>query len=466
MRIESALGSIPAYADALADRLVRDDNVLCFMYNTSATINTYPMQISKKQINDTQVELEVSATREDIQPVLEHTAAHISQHKNIPGFRPGKAPYEIVKRHVGEDVIFREALDDIVNSTLTRAIMQEKLKVMEESDFKLKQMTPENVSYTINITLLPEVSLGSWTEKKIKKQAIEVSDEEAEKSLKDLAKMLVREEKVEREAKDGDSIVVDFEVSVDGKPIENGSGKQYTIVIGDKKMIPGFEENLIGHKASDEFTFPIQFPKDYAEHLAGKDAEVKIKVHEVLVRTVPEIDDELAKRLGEKDRASLVERLKENLRMDKQQKEEQRLEIEAVKAVVDNAKIGPIPENAVNQELDGIMAEFEHDLGRQGMQMDAYLKTINKSLEDLKKEFKPKAEERVRTALVLNQVIDENNIDVTDKEIDHELSHQKEHFRNNPQALEDISHPSYRKHLRNRIFNRKAVKFIVEKLVE
>lgn len=426
----------------------------------------YFMEIIKKQINDTQVELNISLSAEDIKPHLTHTANHLSRHTTIPGFRPGKAPYEIVKKHIGEPVIFKEAMDDIVNVSLNEAIRKENLRVMDESDFKTQAMTPESINYSITLTLLPQVTLGNWQELKLEKKGVTVTDEEAEQAAADFAKLLVEDKTMNREAKMDDKAIIDFEVIVDGKIIEGGVGKSFAIVIGEKKMIPGFEEQIIGHKAQDEFNFKLKFPEDYAPNLSGKEAEFKIKVHSVMERIVPAIDDTLAKRVGETDKTTLINRLKENLQHEKEDKELQRLEVEAIKKIVDISTIGPIPAKALDIELDRVLGEFEHDLSHQGISIETYLTNAKKKLEDIRVDLKPKAEERLRTSLILSQLIDEHNIEVTEQEVETELNQQKEYYRSKPEALKDITDPNYRRHLHNRILNRKAVQFILDKLLK
>jgi len=230
-------------------------------------------------------------------------------------------------------------------------------------------------------------------------------------------------------------------------------------------MIPGFEEQITGHQANDEFSFKLNFPKEYAAHLAGKEAEFKIKIHSVMERVTPAIDDELAKRVGETDKNSLLARLKENLKNDKEDQELQKMEIEAVKTVAESATIGTIPEKALEAELNKLLSEFEHDLAHQGLSMEAYLNSTGKKADDIKKELEPRALERTKTSLVLSQLIHENNLEVTEQEVDRELAAQKQHYKNNPQAIKDIESPQYKQHLANRMLNRKAIEFIASKLI-
>lgn len=425
------------------------------------------MEVNHKQLNDTQVQLEISLNAQDMQPYMEHTANHLSQARPIPGFRPGKAPLEVVKKHFGAKVVFREALDEIINGSLTRAVSEKKMRVFEEGEFKILEQTPESIKYTISFTILPEVKLGDWESKTLTRNEITVTEDEVKEAIADLSKMLAKEQVVERVAAMGDKTVLDFEVSVDGKVIDGGVGKSYPITLGDKKMIPGFEEAVVGHKAGDEFTFTLKFPSNYAANLGGKDGSFKIKVHSVMERILPEITDDLAKTLGEQDKNSLVARLKENIKADKADREQEKLEIEAVKNVVSSAQIGTIPEKAVDSETAKLTEEFAHDLSHQGLNFEGYLKTAGKTAEDIKTEFRPKALERVKTSLVMSQIIDENNLDVSPEELNTEVAGQREYLsRNNPQAASEVEKPEYRRYLYNRLLNRKAISFVAGKLIK
>jgi trigger factor len=425
------------------------------------------MEVKKKSLSDTQVELDINLNPADMQPYFEHVARHLSAARPIPGFRPGKATFEVAKKHFGMDLIFKESLDEIINGSLNKAVAQENVRAFEEGDFKLLTQTPENIHYTISFTILPQVTLGDWQAKKITRKEVTVSDEEVNEALNDLTKMLAKENVVERAAAMGDKTVLDFEVSVDGKVIDGGVGKSYPITLGEKKMIPGFEEAVVGHVANDEFEFKLNFPKDYSAGLGGKEATFKIKVHSVMERVSPELNDELAKSLGETDKAALVARLTENIKNEKMDREQERLEIEAVKTVVDSIKLGTIPPKAITQEIQKLTQEFEHTLAHQGQTMENYLKMTNKQKSDIEKEFEPKAMERVKTSLVVSQIIDENNLEVTKEELEAEIKDQQEYFATrNPQAVSEVDKPEYRRYLYNRLINRKAIRFITEKLTQ
>jgi len=425
------------------------------------------MKITKKNLSAYQVEIKVSMDESDIQPHLQESAKHISQHLNISGFRPGKAPYDMVRREVGEDRIFQDAMDDMINSALIKAMQQEEVYPYGEPDLALDQVIPlKSIDFTVKMDVYPEVKLGEWPADKIKVQTAEITKDEIAAATKDLAKMMVKEDLAERPAQMGDRAIVDFDVLVNGVPIEGGSAKDYGVIVGEGKMIPGFEDKVVGMKAGDTADFRLNFPKDYNPELAGKEADFKISVKQVLSRTEPGIDDEMAKRVGLADKAELEAKLTENIRKEKDGKERQRAEIEAVKKVVGAAAVGELPPKMVHDEVHRLLHEFEHDLSHQGMNMQTYLGSVGKKKEDLEKEFEPKAVDRLKTSLVVDQIAEQEKLEVSQKEVDEEWDKQKKFYSNQPQNATEVNKPEYGRHLRNRMIKIKAVDLINSKLVE
>jgi trigger factor len=422
------------------------------------------MKLEKKQVNDTDVELSIALEQDEIRPHLEHAAKHLSEHRPVAGFRPGKAPFDVVKKHFGEEVVLKEALDGIINASVNKAIAQEGLNVFSESDFVMEKAGIESVSFRITLSLVPNVSIGDWTGKKVKKQEVSVTDKEVEKAVEDLLQMMASEKEALREVRAGDRAVIDFDVFVNGMLLDKGSAKNFPLILGEKKMIPGFEEQIIGKKAGEELSFKLVFPKDYHPSLSGTEAEFKVRINKIFERTIPELTDDLAGRMGEESKDAVLERIRQNIRQEKGYHEKQRMESEALRQVVSSSKIGPIPKKAIDQEADIMLHEFQHDLERQGVSLDSYLQQSGKSKDKIKEELFPRAEERVKTLLVIGKLVEENKFTVTDEEAEKELAEQKKAHANNPRAIEDLQNPSYPRYLKTQMLNRKVVKFILEKI--
>ena len=426
------------------------------------------MNITKKDLEKNQVELSIEVSLEEMKPHLEKAAEKMSKKTKLPGFRPGKAPYELVKNKFGEMAIYQEALDMIISDSFYKAITREKIASVGQPEIKVEKIAPGNpLSYTATVALLPKVTLGEWQTLSIKKKSIKASQEDMAKTLEQLQNMQVKESSVERAAKKGDKVEVNFEVLIDKVVIEGGKNPKYPMVIGEGRMIPGFEDKIIGMKKDDKQEFELSFPKEYFQkNLAGKRATFKVKLLSVAERELPKLDDEFAKLMGMKTIDELKTQLSNNIKQDKESKEKQRVEGEAIQAIVKQAKIEDVPEKLIDSEVHKMSHELEHSISQQGMDMAGYLKSIKKTQEDLKKDFRPQAEERIKAALVMRQISEEEKIKIDDKQIDEEIKKQTEMHKDNKDAIKNISHPGYRQHLANMMANQKIIELIAQKIVK
>lgn len=426
------------------------------------------MQITKKDLEKNQVELSIEVSLEEMKPHLEKAASKMSQNSKLPGFRPGKAPYELIKNKFGEMAIYQEALDMIVSDSFYKAVTREKVDSVGQPEIKIEKIAPGNpLVYTAIVALLPKVTLGEWQTLEVKKKEVKASEEDINKTLEQLQNMQVKETAVDRAAKKGDKVEVDFEVLIDKVVIEGGKNPKYPMVLGEGRMIPGFEEKIIGMKKDEAKEFELSFPKEYFQkNLAGKLATFKVKLLSVAERELPKLDDDLAKLMGMESMAKLKDQLSQNISQDKEAKEKQRVEGEAIQAIVKQAQIGDIPEKLIDSEVHKMSHELEHSITQQGMDMAGYLKSINKTQEDLKKDFRPQAEERIKAALVMRQIAQEEKIKIDDAQIDEEIKKQTEMYKDNKEAIKNISHPGYRQHTANVMTNQKIIELIAQKIIK
>ena len=279
--------------------------------------------------------------------------------------------------------------------------------------------------------------------------------------------MNVKEKITDKAIAKGSKAEIDFEVTFDKVVIEGGKHSKYPIVIGEGNMIPGFEDNLIGMKKGEDKKFSLKFPDKYFQsNLAGKKHEFAVKILEVYERDLPKLDDAFAKTIGFESLDKFKKQLTENITQDKDTKEQQRVEAEAIKTIIDASELADIPEILIHNEIHKMIHELEHNIEQQGMDMDGYLKSIKKTKEDLQKDFEPQAIERIKGALILRQISDEEKINISDKEIDAELTKQEEMYKDNPQAMQNIKQPEYRTYLQNLLANQAVIKFINEKIIK
>ncbi|KKU52762.1 MAG: Trigger factor, partial [Candidatus Moranbacteria bacterium GW2011_GWE2_47_10] len=350
-----------------------------------------------KKLPKSEVEMKITVGWEEWKKYIDEAVAEISKEMKIPGFRSGKAPRDIVEKKVGSNMILEEAAQKAIQATYPQilekveAIGQPKaeiLKIAEGNDFEYKIVT----------AVVPEAELKDWQDKikKVNKEyrdkKAEVKDEDVEKELSQLAQSRVQLVAVEREAKDGDSVLIDFQVKRQGVPIEGGTSKNHPLVLGKGVFIPGFEENVIGMKAGEEKEFELKFPEEYHEKsLAGNPATFSVKLNAVQERKTPEVNDAFAKSLG---KFETLEELKKNmgegLLKEKAEQLKEKKRAEYIEKLVESTK-AELPEVLVHEELHRMIGEFEMQLSGMGITFDKYLEQIKKSQDDVEKEWQPQA---------------------------------------------------------------------------
>ncbi len=408
----------------------------------------------------------VNLSAKYIDPFLKKAARRLSKKNNIPGFRPGQAPREIVEKKFGSMALLENAVDDILTQSYYDILQKEKLLVIGKPKIELKKMMPGEIfEYTAEVSLLPEVSLGDISKLTVKVPEVEVSEQEVEDVLLDLRKMRAQEQKTDKAAKMGDKVIIDFEVKIDGVVIEGGQGKDYPLILGDKVFIPGFEEKLIGRKPQEKVEFKLNFPNDYKADLAGKKADFLVFIKEVYERILPDISDDLLKQMGNyKNITELKEQIKKNLLLDKQQKADQKLEIDLFEQLINISSFKDIPELLIDNELHRMKHELEDSLQSQGLSYTDYLQRLGKKEEDLNKDWRSAAIKRVKTALVARKVSEENNIFASQEEIDQEIKTMEKNYQNQPEIIKNINSKDFREYLFHTLTNRKVIAFLKNKV--
>ena len=341
---------------------------------------------------------------------------------NIPGFRKGKAPKAMIEKMYGEGVFFEDALNLLYNDVVDEAITESGLKVINDKmDFDMVSISKEDgVEFKVTLTTYPEIEIGEYKGLKVEKVSATVEDAEIDAQVKAMADRNARVVSVEdRAAKLGDIAVIDFEGFCDGVAFEGGKAEGHSLELGSGQFIPGFEEQIVGHNIDEEFDITVTFPEDYgAENLAGKETVFKIKLHEIKVRELPEIDDEFAKDVSEFDTLDeLKADIREKLTANKEKAAEEAIENDLVGQIVDSIK-GEIPEAMYENRLNQSVEEFAYRLQSQGLDLDTYLKYTNSSIEDFKASMRPQAEGQVKFRLALEKIVELENIKADEKDLE------------------------------------------------
>ncbi|HAI74397.1 MAG TPA: trigger factor [Candidatus Moranbacteria bacterium] len=392
-----------------------------------------------KKLPNSRIEIDLTVEWKEWRKYIASAVAEISAEFKIPGFRPGKAPRNIIEQRVGKEMILNNAADRAISKKYADFIIKEKIAVLGHPKVEIEKINEnEDFIFRAIVAVMPEAKINDSYKKEIKKineeyknKTAEAGEEEINLELEKIANSRVKLVTVRRAAGNNDSAEIDFEVSIDGKPIENGTSKKHLLTIGKGVFIPGFEENLIGMSEGEEKEFRLPFPVGYfKKDLAGKTADFKVKVNLVQERQTPEINDELASSLGKfKDLAELKKNIKEGLEHENAHKLKEEKNGRHLDEIARNLEV-EVPEILVQDEKEKMFIEFEQQIQSVGMAADDYLIKIKKTKNDLMEEWAPQAEKRVKSAMALREIAKMEEIKLDSKEIEEEMNKTLQYYKN------------------------------------
>ncbi|MEK7072706.1 MAG: trigger factor [Patescibacteria group bacterium] len=428
------------------------------------------MKSSVKKLDKSQIEIIVEISPEEIQPYLIKSAQRIAKEIKIEGFRPGKAPYEIIKQKVGEMGIWQESINDVISATYYQVLKEQKIITIGQPKIDIEKLAPGNeFIYKATTAVLPNVKIGDYKKIKIKKEELKITDEQVNKVLEDIRKMQATEKLVARELKIGDRAEINFDVFIDKVPIERGKQEKYPVIIGENKFIPGFEDKLVGMKAGEEKEFELQFPEKYFEKkMAGKNAEFKVKCNGVYEIELPNLNDEFAKSISAEKFKTIAEvksNILDNLKAEESTKQEQKMEIEMLDKLVAISDFEAIPDLLIDNETHKMVHELEHSVGDQGFDFNDYLKSLNKTEEDLKQEFKPQAEKRVKISILTREIYIQEKFEVREDEIELEIEAMMKNYPANEEVKKQLESETYKDYLRNVLGNKKVINSLKKEII-
>ncbi|NLW89226.1 MAG: trigger factor [Clostridiaceae bacterium] len=370
------------------------------------------------------VVLTMEATKEEFAQAVQKSFVKNKNRFQIPGFRKGKAPFQLVKKYYGEGVLYDDAVDFIVNEGYRAAIEEHNLEVVSKPEMDIVDISPETgMKYTVTVTVKPEVVLGKYLGVSAHYHHHEPGPDEVDKEIERIRERNARLIAVEdRPIREGDTVTIDYEGFVDGIAFEGGKAEGYDLKIGSDSFIPGFEEQLIGHSLNENFSITVTFPEEYhSEELKGKEATFAIRIHAIREKELPTLDDEFAKDVSEFDtlreyREDILKKMKEQAAKHA----DEEFKNAVVQAACDNADI-QIPACMIETEVDQMSNDQAMRMRQQGIELEQYLSFSNQTMEDFRKSIAPIAEVRVKSDLVLAKISEELNIEVTTEDIDSEL---------------------------------------------
>lgn len=422
--------------------------------------------ISSKKADTNRVELEVSIDAEAFSKATDRAYAKSVKKINLPGFRPGKAPRHMIEKMYGEEFFFEDAVNELYPQALSEAIDEAKLDVIKDRiDLDIKSMSlAEGVVFTAVVTVKPEVKLEQYKGLEAKKKAVSISDADVDaeiEKIRDRNSRLIAVE--DRATAEGDTVVFDFEGFKDGVPFDGGKAEKFSLVLGSGQFIPGFEDQMIGKNKDDEFEITVTFPEDYgAAELAGQPAVFKIKIHEIKMKELPELDDEFAKDVSEFD--TLAE-YKDDTKKKLTEKAEKAADDEFrynVQQVLIDAVEADIPDAMFENRCDSLLEEFGYSLSAQGLDLATYLKYTGMDADSFRTSMRPKAVNQVKLRLALEKVAELEGITATEEELNEELEKIAKSY---SVSIEDIKKTELPSEVEKDIVADKAMNFVFENAV-
>ncbi|CAM2963118.1 trigger factor [Salinicoccus roseus] len=376
--------------------------------------------------------LTVTVPAKEVDGALNEAFKKVSKDVSIPGFRKGKVPRQMFEKRFGVESLYQDALDILLPKAYTEAVNEADINPVDQPEVDIEQMEKgKDLIFTAKVIVEPEVKLGEYKGLEAEELDTEVTDEDVQKEIDNMleahADMVVKEDgKVE----EGDVVNLDFDGYVDGEQFEGGQAEGYELEIGSGSFIPGFEEQVVGMGVEEEKDVNVTFPEEYhAEELAGKEATFKVKVNSMKSKEIPELDDELVKELDQD--VETVDALKEKVEKDLKEAKENEADVtmkeQLIEQAADNAEID-VPEAMVKTETDRMLQEFEQRLSQQGINMEMYQQLSGQDEDALREQMKDDAQKRVRTNLVLKQIAVDEDIEVTEADMDKELEKMSEQF--------------------------------------
>jgi trigger factor len=417
------------------------------------------------ELPESRVRVEAEVSPEEVERRIQQAARALGREMRIPGFRKGKVPPPVVIRRLGRDAVLDEALRSSLGSWYVDAIDVAGIDPVGEPDLDVGDLPEEGkpLSFSIEIGVRPRAELGDYKGLEVGRREPAADDAAVDAELDRLRERFATLDTVERAAQSGDHVVIDYVGKLDGEPFPGGEGRDQLIELGSGRLIPGFEEQLVGARAGEERKLNVTFPEDYAEPLAGQDATFEVKVSEVKAKRLPDLDDDFASEAAGLD---TLQELRDDIAERLRQAEEHEIEHEFERAVVDAAVAASrieVPHQLVHARAHEMLEETLNALGRQGISKDVYLQITGKTEEEIAQEAEPEAEQALRRDAVIAAVVEAETIEPSDEDVLEAVRPSAERAKTKPEKLlEQLRSSGRLGRLRQDIAARQAVELMVK----
>ena len=415
---------------------------------------------SCEKIEKSQVALTIEVGAAEFQAAIEKAYQKMRKNINVPGFRPGKAPRKMIEKMYGAEVFFEEAINNAFPEAYESAIKEQEIRAVGYPEVEMVgECTVDGFTFKAVVPVYPEVTLGEYKGLSASKEEVKVMAADVNERLKQMAERNTRLVSVEREAKEGDTAVIDFEGFLEGVPFEGGKGENYSLELGSHSFIPGFEEQVIGMKAGDEKDLDVTFPEQYTPELAGKAVVFKVKVHEVKEKEVPVMDDEFAKDVSEFDTLKeLKADLKKKITEERQKAADRAFEDALMEQAAANIT-AEIPDAMVETQTRQFVDNFKAQIAQQGFPFEQYLQMTGMTEQQLMDEAKEPALRQVRMDLTVEAIIKAENLEATDEEVEAEITKMAEQY---GMDVETVKKYLAAEQVKDQIVSQKAIAVVVD----
>ncbi|MEE0801818.1 MAG: trigger factor [Gemmiger sp.] len=379
--------------------------------------------ISCEKLEKSMVELQFSIDADTFKNAVNTAFKREGKKYAIPGFRKGKAPRHMIEKMYGADIFHYDAINDLFPDAYEAAVKEAAIDVVGRPEPEVVSMNEnDGAVLKVKVAVKPEVELGDYAGLTVTKEVKTVDEADVDAEIKRMqdrnGRLLTRE----GAAENGDTVDIDFEGFVDDKAFEGGKAEHYSLVLGSNSFIPGFEDQLVGHSAGEEFDINVKFPDEYgAEELAGKDARFKIKLHEVKYKELPALDDDFAKDVSEYDTLDeLKDSIRNGIKTNQEKQADQKVENDLIDQVVNNMK-AEIPAAMIDLRVDELVQDFQYRISQQGLKLDQYLQYMGMTMDQFRAQFTEQAEKQVKMRLAMEAIVAKENIEVSDEEFEEEV---------------------------------------------
>jgi trigger factor len=424
------------------------------------------MKTTVKNLSETKVELTISLGKDELKAAEQVALTKLAKSVKVPGFRKGNVPASVAAKHVDPAMLAEQTLEDALSKAVAEAYLKEEIQALDRPAVEVKKYVPgSELEFTAEAEILPKITLGDYKKLKVQSKKVAVAAKDIDEIIERMRSGFAEKKEVERAAKDGDEVTIDFVGKKDDVAFDGGTATDYNLTLGSNSFIPGFEEGIVGKKIGETFDLPLEFPEDYhVADLKGATVVFTTTLKGIKEIVLPAIDDDFAAKAGPfKTVEELKADIKRELTAQKEREASENLKDDLVKQLVEVSTV-PVPEILVKDQAESIERDMTQNLMYQGLTLDQYLE--NKGFENKEKwletEVKEAAEKRVQAGLVLAELSKVEKIEATNQELDDHVAMYKQQYAKNPQMVEQFDQPEARRDVANRLLTEKTVERLVE----